>query len=1090
MKKYLLSLWLLLGIVSLAVAQQRQVTGVVRSADKAEALPGVTVVEIGTTNGATTDGEGRFVLTVAGPDAKLRLSYIGFISQDVTVGTRSSITVELREDSKALDDVVVIGYQAVQRRDVTGSVSSVSAQQIKDIPVNSAAEALTGRLAGVQLTSAEGTPGNLNVQVRVRGGGSVTQDNSPLYVVDGIQIENALTVIAPQDIASVDVLKDASATAIYGARGANGVVIITTKKGQEGRTVVSYNGFAGVRQLSNSLGVLGPDDYLNYQYERAAIIGNASGGLPTFKTLFGSSNFNSDTLQRVRNSPNIDWQDRVFGRNAFQQTHNVSIAGGVKGTTYALSLTRNTEDGIQRGSDYVRNLINFRFDTKASERFRVGLNVRFNDQETNGAGTSSTGSNTTSRLRNTVQYQPFQNIRPDGTVVDVSTFDPDFFETSSLVNPILTIDNEYRNDQRRTINIGANASFEIVKNLTFRSTAGFDITNFNLSTFNGRYSPTLRSPAGGYANLPFATITTTTQTTLNNSNVLDYNTVIGKHSIGVLVGEETYEQLNKQQYIQTNFLPLDITAERALANINQGVLPAGQTAQPVLPQTSIPQNYRLLSGFGRLTYSYDDRYLFTGTFRADGSSKFARGNRVGFFPGASVAWRISKENFFQDVPVVSDLKLRLSYGEAGNNRINDFLYAQLYQAGSAPYALNNSIVLGSAASTLPNPNLKWESTTSRNIGIDLALLQNRVQFTADVYYNTTHDLLLNKPIPAFLGYTTQLQNIGETSNRGVELQLTGTVIQSRNFTWTATANTSFNRGRIESLGGGQTEINGISSGWAGSTASLIPDYVARVGQPVGQMYGYVTDGFLTAADFEGYTPSATPGALGTWTPKAGLVNNLGLIGESAFRPGLLKLKDLNGDGKIDANDQTVIGNANPKAVGGLNQQFTYKNFDASIFMNFVLGNDVYNANKIEFTSNTANTAFSNVLDIMADRYRVIEADGSPITTLDRLNEVNQNASIWTPTRNFLLHSWAVEDGSFLRINNVTIGYTLPKALTQRAKINSVRFYATANNVYTFTKYSGYDPEVNTRRGTPLTPGVDYAAYPRSRAFLLGVNLSL
>ena len=1096
MKKFLLSLWLLLGVVSLTFAQQRQVKGLVRSADRAEALPGVTVVEVGTTNGATTDGEGRFALTVSGPAAKLRLSYIGFLSQDVTVGNRSDITVELSEDSKALDDVVVIGYQAVQRRDVTGAVSSVSAQQIKDIPVNSAAEALTGRLAGVQLTSAEGTPGNLNVQVRVRGGGSVTQDNSPLYVVDGIQVENALSVIAPQDIASVDVLKDASATAIYGARGANGVVIITTKKGVEGRTVVSYNGFAGFRKITNTLSVLRPDDYLNYQYERSRVIGNTSGGLPTFKTLYGSANFMSDTIMRLRNAPFVNWQDEAFGRNAFQQTHNVSIAGGVKGTTYSLSLTRNTEDGIQRGSDYVRSLVNFRFDTKASEKFRVGMNVRFNDQATNGAGTSTTGSNTTSRLRNTVQYQPFLNVRPDGSVIDASTFDPDFFETSSLINPIITIDNEYRNDHRRTINIGANASFQLMKNLLFRSTAGFDITDFNLSTFNGRYSPTLRSASGGYANLPFATITTTTQSTLNNSNVLDYSVEKGKHQIGVLLGQETYEQTNRQQFIQTNFLPLDITADRALANINQGVLPPGQTSQPVLPQTSIPQNYTLLSGFGRLTYSYDDKYLFTGTFRADGSSKFGKGNQVGFFPGASVAWRISKENFFQDVSAVSDLKLRLSYGVAGNNRINDFLYAQLFQAGSAPYAINNTIVYGSAASTLPNPGLKWESTTSRDIGVDLSLLQNRVQFTADVYYNTTNDLLLNKPIPAFLGYTSQLQNIGSTSNRGLELQLTSTVLQTKNFTWTATANTSFNRGRIESLGAGQTEINGISSGWAGSTASLIPDYVARVGQPVGQMYGYVTDGYLTADDFTGYVPSATPGALGTWTPrlndqgKVALVNDLGLIGETAYRPGLLKLKDLNGDGTIDDNDKTVIGNANPKAVGGLNQQFTYKNFDASLFLNFVLGNDIYNANKIEFTSNTANTAFSNVLGTMGDRYRIIEADGSAITSLDRLREVNQNATIWTPTRNFLLHSWAVEDGSFLRINNVTLGYTLPKTLTQRAKINTVRFYVTGSNLYTFTKYTGYDPEVSTRRSTPLTPGVDYAAYPRSRAFLFGVNLSL
>ncbi|UOR06653.1 TonB-dependent receptor [Hymenobacter aerilatus] len=1090
MKKYLLSLWLLLGIVSLAMAQQRQITGVVRSADKAEALPGVTVVEIGTTNGATTDGEGRFTLTVAGPNAKLRLSYIGFVSQDVTVGTRSSITVEMREDSKALDDVVVIGYQAVQRRDVTGSVSSVSAQQLKDIPVNSAAEALTGRLAGVQLTSAEGTPGNLNVQVRVRGGGSVTQDNSPLYVVDGIQIENALNVIAPQDIASVDVLKDASATAIYGARGANGVVIITTKKGLEGRTVVSYNGFAGFRNITKTLDVLRPDDYLNYQYERSRIVGNNSGGLPTFRSLFGSSNYMSDTIMQARNSPFVDWQDKVFGRQAFQQTHNVSIAGGAKGTTYALSLTRNTEDGIQRGSGYERNLVNFRFDTKASDKLRLGFNVRYNDQEAKGAGTSTSGSNTTSRLRNAVQYQPLNVPRATGAVVDLNTFDPEFFETSSLVNPIITIDNEYRTDQRRTANIGGNLAFNITKNLIFRSTAGFDYTNINLSTFNGRYSPTIRQASGGYANLPFATITTTTQSTLNNSNVLDYSLLKGKHSLGVLVGEEIYQQTNRQQYIQTNFLPLDITADRALANINQGVLPPGQTSQPVLPQTSIPQDYRLLSGFGRVTYSYDDKYLFTGTFRADGSSKFAKGNRVGFFPGASVAWRISRENFFQDVTAVSDLKLRLSYGEAGNNRIGDFLFNQFFQAGNAPYALNNTIVFGSSATTLPNPDLKWESTTSRNIGVDLSLLQNRVQFTADVYYNTTHDLLLNKPIPPFLGYTSQLQNIGETSNRGVELQLTGTIIQGKNFTWTATANTSFNRGRIESLGGDQQEILNITSGWAGT--ALGQDFVARVGKPIGQMYGYVTDGYLTADDFSGYVPSATPGGLGTWTPKTdrNFVNNLGLIGETAYRPGLIKLKDLNGDGKIDANDQTVIGNANPKAVGGLNQQFTYKNFDASVFLNFVLGNDVYNANKIEFTSNTANTAFNNVLSTMENRYRVIEADGSAITTLERLQEVNQNANIWTPTRTYFLHSWAVEDGSFLRINNVTVGYTLPKLLTQRVKVNSLRFYATLNNLYTFTKYSGYDPEVSTRRSSPLTPGVDYAAYPRSRAFLFGVNLSL
>lgn len=1091
MKKQLLLSWLLLcGSIGLATAQSRAVQGVVQSAE-GEALPGVTVLVEGTTNGTSTGSDGGYLITLPTSDnATLRFSFVGFVSQAVRVGARTVLNMTLVGDSKQLDDVVVIGYQEVQRRDVTGAVASVSAQQIRDIPVNSAAEALTGRLAGVQLTSSEGTPGNLDVRVRVRGGGSVTQDNSPLYVVDGIQIENALAVIAPQDIASVDVLKDASATAIYGARGANGVVIITTKKGVEGRTVVSYNGFAGFRRISKTLGVLQPADYLNYQFERATLAGaTAQGGTGTFKKLFGSSNYLSDTLVRAGQSPFVDWQKEVFGRDAFQQTHNVSVSGGAKGTTYSLSLTDNHEDGIQRGTDFDRKLVNFRFDTKASEKLRVGLNLRFNDQVTNGAGTSTTGSNTTSRLRNTVQYMPLSVPTINGTTLDNTVLDEEFFTNSSLVNPIITIDNEYRRDKRRTFNVGANVAFNLTKDLVLRSTAGFDIMGQNLGTFNGQFSPTLRQPGGAFLGLPYASLTTATQVTLNNSNVLDYTLRRGKSVLNALIGEETYQQRSDQLYIQTNYLPLDITAAGALANINQGVLPAGVTSQPVLPTTSIPADYRLLSGFGRLTYSYDDKYLFTGTGRADGSSKFAPANRTRLFPGASVAWRISRENFFKGVPVVTDLKLRLSYGQAGNNRIADFLTDQLFQAGSAPYSLNHSIVLGSAAFGLPNPNLKWEITTSRNVGLDLGLFDNRVQLTADAYYTTTSDLLVNRPIPAFLGYTSQLQNIGSTSNRGVELQVSGTILRTPSFSWTASANTSFNRGRIEDLGPGTAEILGITSGWGGSNLPY-RDFVARVGQPVGLIYGFVTDGFYTANDFEGYNAATK-----TWIPKRDAngnlpVTDLGVTGFTALAPGQIKLKDLNGDGVVDAKDLTVIGNANPKAVGGLNQQFTFKGFDASVFMNFVLGNDVYNANKIEFTSNTANTMFSNVLDVMKDRYKLIDAKGQLITDLSTLNEVNKNATIWTPTRSYFMHSWAVEDGSFLRINNVTLGYSLPKALVSRVKASTLRFYVTVNNLYTFTKYSGYDPEVNTRRATPLTPGVDYAAYPRSRAFLVGLNLAL
>jgi len=1099
MKKYLLMLWLVLcGSIGLAFAQNRQVTGVVKGSD-GETLPGVTVVLKGTTVGASTGVDGGFTLSVPADSksAVLRFSFIGYVSQEVAVGDKTTFAVTLTSDTQSLDDVVVIGYQAVQRRDVTGAVSSVNAQQIKDIPVNSAAEALQGRLAGVQLNASDGQPGNQGFQVRVRGGNSITQDNTPLYVVDGIQVENALGVIAPQDIASVDVLKDASATAIYGARGANGVVIITTKGGKEGRTVVAYSGFAGFRTISKTLPVLGPEDYVNYQYERASQIGASAGGLTTFQNYFGTSAYTSQRLDSARFAPFIDWQNQVFGRKAFQQTHNVSISGGSKGTTYSLSLTKNDEDGIQLGSNYNRYLANFRIDNKVSDRFRFGFNTRFNNQETLGAGTGAavgtatngqavaTGSNTTSRLRNTIQYVPLAvPASSRSTALDPNAFDADFYANSSLVNPVLAINDEYRSDKRRTLNLAANAALNITKDLIFRSTAGVDITDLNTSTFNGRNSPTIRQVSGGYNNLPFATITTATQTSINNSNVLDYTFKHEKHSLNVLLGEETYQQKTTQQYIQTNYLPIDISAERALANINQGVLPAGVTSQPVLPNTSIPNNYTLLSFFGRANYSFDDKYLFTLTAREDGSSKFlGYANQHNFFPAASAAWRISKENFMQDVKAISDLKLRLSYGQAGNNRIADFLYNQLFQAGSAVYYLNHQQVLGSAATGLSNPNLRWEVTTSRDLGVDMGLFNNRVQVTADVYYNTTSDLLVNRPVPAFLGYTSQLQNIGRTSNRGLEFQVSGTVIQTPDFTWSATANASLNRGRIEDLGPNLNEFY-LSSGWAGTASTIPTDYVVRVGQPVGLMYGFVSDGFYTTNDFESYDAANK-----IWKLKAGVANDLSVTGLTALAPGVVKLKDLNGDGTVDVNsDRTVIGNANPKFTGGINQQFTYKSFDASLFFNFVYGNDLYNANKIEFTSGVY--PLTNMLGLESNRYRSYDNTGALVTDKAALDALNATATVAAPSRQYFLQSSNIEKGSFLRLNNITVGYSLSKALIQRAKLNQLRFYVTLNNLATLTGYSGYDPEVNTRRQTPLTPGVDYAAYPRSRAFLFGVNLSL
>lgn len=1076
---------------SARVVQDITVAGRVTDS-KGEGLPGVTVLAKGTTIGISTGPSGEFSLKVP-QGSVLVFSYVGYLTQEIsTAGNPGPLNVTLTTDNKQLNDVVVIGYGTVQRSELTGSVSSVSAQQIKDIPVNSAAEALTGRLAGVQLTSSEGTPG-ANVTIRVRGGGSITQDNSPLYVVDGIQIENALSVISPQDIASVDVLKDAASTAIYGARGANGVVIITTKNGIEGRTTVAYSGFAGVRRLVKKLDVLRPGEFIDLQYERA--VRNTT-DLNTFRGAYGSRNFLSDTLARARQSPFTDWQDEVFGRDAFQQTHNLTVSGGGKGTVYSLSLTSNREQGIQLASDFDRKLLNFRLDNTATDKLRLGFNVRLNDQTINGAGTASGTLSTSSRLRNTVQYRPFTNNLGTGVVLDPTQEDENYYElsggVSGLINPIVLANAEYRRDGQRLVNSSAYVNYTFTKTLSFRSTVGIDYRTTRSEAFNSKITGLARQ----YGNQPTASIGTGTQFTLNNSNVLSYRFASkSKHSFDILLGQEVYQTLNTSLNISAFYLPVDIAPDKALANFNQAQAPPG-FVQPS-PTTSEDPN-RILSGFTRVNYAYDDKYLFTGTMRVDGSSKFATGQRVGVFPAASVAWRLSKERFLLSATAISDLKLRLSYGLAGNNRIANNLFRETYSTSGVEYALDNNRTPGLATASLANPNLRWETTHSRNAGVDLALFSNRVQLTADLYYNSTYDLLIAQPVPVTSGYATQLRNIGATSNRGLELQLTGTAVRTTNFSWNINGNISFNRNRVEDLGG-QPYLPGINSGWTNDTGT---DYLVQPGQAVGLMYGYVSDGFYKVEDF-----NATQAANGNWNYvlKDGVPNNNGVVadnsgytvptvagvpapkgGYSQPTPGAMKFKDLNGDGVVDTNDRTIIGNANPKFTGGLNQQFTFKGFDASVFLNFVYGNNIYNANKIDFTSSYL--ANQNVLGLMRDRWRTIDDAGNRVTEPTALAALNENAKIWRPTLGrYLLSSWAIEDGSFLRVNNITVGYSLPRAVVQRAKLTQLRFYMTLNNVYTFTKYSGYDPEVSTRRSTPLTPGVDYAAYPRSRAFLAGLN---
>lgn len=1066
--KNLLFLFSFLFFSFLAFSQQRQIKGKVID-ETGEPLQGVTVIPRGSTSGVQTDKEGNFSVNVSGTgNVILDFSSTGFKAQSITTNGNSPVNITLERNVTSLDDVVVIGYQTMRRRDLLSSVSSVGSKDLKDIPINSAAQALAGRLAGVQITGTEGSPDAAAV-IRVRGGGSITQDNAPLYIIDGIQVEDALSVISPQDIASVDVLKDASATAIYGARGANGVVIITTKNGKNQKATLSYNGLVGVSQLANKLKVMNPYEFVMFQYERSR---GSTADMTSFQNTYGTY----ADLELYKNVPMVDWQDEMFGRDAIQQTHNVALSGGNALTTYNLSLTSNMQDGILLGSDYDRKLVNLKLDHKLSDFVKLGFNTRYNFTTVHGAGTSNPGSSSTNRLRHAIKYRPFLI---DGQ--DLFYYDDDYANSTNanslqLVNPILYNDAEYRRSLTDVLNLAAEVEIKFTKFLSFKSTAGFDITNIRREAVDDSITGNSKQNGNG---LPLAGISTSNRVTINNSNVLTFNnsslngSFNKNNKITALIGHEIYQNKTRGGNLFSRNFPSGIAPRKALGNMNLGTLYLNPSSLPSFEFTN-----RIVSGFASINFDHAGKYLLKLTTRVDGSSKFAEGNKWDYFPSVSAAWRISKEKFMDNINnTFSDVKLRLSYGQAGNNRIGDFLYLTQFVTNSQ-YWLNDQLVTAFSPDGLANQNLVWEKTTSRDLGLDFSILRNKIQFSLDVYKNTTDDLLIAVPVPTSSGYTTQIQNVGSTENKGVEFQLVATPVAKKDFSWNINFNISFNKNKITALSTYQNSYLQASGWGVGSTPA---DYIVAVGQPVGTIRGFITDGYYKLEDFD-Y-------ANGTYTLKAGQPNNLGVTSLAPY-PGRLKFKDLDGNGIIDDADRTIIGVAQPDYFGGINQQFTYKNFDLSVFMNFQVGNDVVNANRLEFTN--AYTPNANMLADMNDRWRNVNAQGQVVTDPTELAKINANATIWTPStssNSFTLHSWAVEDGSFLRVNNISLGYNFPNSILQKIKVQKLRVYVTGNNLAVFTNYSGYDPEVSTRRSTPVTPGVDYSAYPRSRTYIAGVNLT-
>ncbi len=1052
-------------------AQNITVSGLVVD-DKGEPVVGAGVVVKGTTRGASTDLEGKY--SIAAPsDATLVVSFTGYATVEQPVNGSTKVNITMVEEAQRLDDVVVIGYGVARKRDLTGAVSSVRAKELAEIPVTSTAQAITGRMAGVQITTTEGSP-DAEVKIRVRGGGSISQDNSPLYIVDGFPV-NSISDIPPSDIQSLDVLKDASSTAIYGARGANGVVIITTKSGKEAKVSVNFNSYVGFKKITKELDVLSPYEYAAWQYELAGPSGTPANNYIKYYGVY-------DDMDIYKSIQGTDWQDELFGRTATTQYYNLSINGGTKATRYNLSLTRNDDEGIMIGSEYARNNLNFKLNSEVNKVISFDFNTRYSQTIVDGAGTSTGGSSSNSRLKHAVKYAPTQGMQD---FVDDEDFASDIENSSTLYNPVMVTNDDYRHNLKQIFTVNGAVKFKILKSLVFRTEAGTDIGTDRNERVYGPTTSQARSDGG----MPQGSIDNQNSKRWRVANTLtfDKENFLPEQNLTVLLGQELNAYSYKRVGSEARQFYKDMSASQILAMMNLG------TPQPIATYESPGDN--MSSYFGRINYSFKGKYLATFTLRADGSSKFAKGNQWGYFPSAALAWRISDEGFMQATSeVMNEAKIRASVGTAGNNRISDDLWRLTYVSGSGePYfSVNDNLAdaMLTPSGALSNPDLKWETTITRNLGFDLSFLNSRLNATVDLYYNTTKDLLIAATIPANTGYSTQYQNVGETSNRGVELTLDGTIVQSGGFTLRGSFNIAFNRNKVEKL---NIPSMPVSSGWPGGWGPT-GDYLLQEGKPVGLMYGYVTDGMYEFDDFVWNTGS------NKWELKAGVADNSNLIGAKYFGPGTLRFKKLNMAGEDDytvtaEQDKTIIGNANPKHTGGFSLTASYKGFDFSAFFNWVYGNSVYNANKLEFTSYPDSKLYGNLINDMAlsNRFTIVDhANGGSFIDTDpaRLQEVNKNATIWHPMMSrVVLHSWAIEDGSFLRLNNVTLGYTLPKLWTTKVFIENLRIYVTGYNLLTFTKYSGYDPEVDTRRGTPMTPNVDYSAYPRSRTFIAGINLT-
>ncbi len=1126
-----LKIFTLAAMLLIAFAAQAKVVRGTVTDQTGETIISASVIVKGTTIGTVTDFDGNYELTVPDDATVLVFSYIGLETQELEI-TGEVMNVVLRENSEVLEEVVVTGYGTTKKRDLVTAVASVSADQLKDIPVTSAAEALQGKLSGVSVTTTEGSP-DADVKIRVRGGTSLTQSNDPLYIVDGFPV-SSISDIAPSDIASMDVLKDAAATAIYGAQGANGVIIITTKDSDTDSDKmtfhVDYSGYIGWKKIAKKYDVMDVEDFTLMQYEWAYLKDKSklrSNFNAYFDKLYNQTKYKEESEIETTPISQIleeysdpsqhgfdDWQEKTFGRWGFNSNQSVSVTGGNKNANFTLSYNRIDDKAIMQQSNYARNNLSLKAKFKPFKDFTLGFTARYSNTEVLGAGSNAikdnNGTASESRLRNCVVYTPTDLLSK--TAVE----DTEDETIGNLYDPMTSIRDNYKfkTDNKWTLN--GYAQYKFAKHFTAKVELGYDSRDINTNRYYGVTTYRARSEKrpGVDAGLAQTEVIGEKESRLRNANTLEWKQTFNKaHQVSILVGEETIIHKRETK-------TLEGFGYKGNYDIENGEIfnYIGQAAFSEMRNYIDPKDNQL-SFFARANYDYKGRYYITATFRADASTRFEKKNQWGFFPSVAAAWRMSDEAFMEGASNwLSNLKFRLSYGMAGNNNVDlgylhqDFLSSQMTYIDMGGGS-SNILVVGGSDKIAPNPHLKWETTITRDFGIDYGFFNERLTGAIDLYWNNTKDLIIRQTLPA--RYNAQYQNIGSTQNMGVEFSVRGVILDHKSkdlsYNMALDANVSYNKTKVIDLGN-MTSLAAQTNCFGSSEYMTLAEFLVEVGQPVGNVLGYETDGWYTAQDFVSYVPSTN-----TWGLADGVVKYADGFLTNAVMPGSIKFKDQNGDGVINDQDKVILGNTVPKVTGGFGLTFNvggdkWGRVDFVANFTYAIGNKILNLNKMEYTTVTEKSRMRNLInDVNFDnRYSLFNAQGAYMpealsggaalvfgdaytAMANELEAQNaaKGANHASPTMShYLVTEKAMEDGSFLRLQNLTIGYSLPKAWMEKTKvINNIRVFAQGTNLFCATKYTGIDPEVDTRSSkNPLTPGVDFSAYPKSHGFNIGLNV--